>query len=212
MMNKLNEENSPKYKKYFAKIEKATKNVIDVLDTVKEVQAIESGKKEINLTPIDIAHTFENLTFTFQDKLDSKKVQLQLNNELPKGKTFLADPISFNTSVLNNLISNAIKFSQEGDLISVTISQSEDPNFVQISAKDQGIGIPEDIRKNLFRTNVKTSRKGTGGEDGTGFGMPIVKSFVDKFGGRIEVQSWPQDLFPDQHGTEFKIFLKAADS
>jgi len=89
-------------------------------------------------------------------------------------------------TVLRNLISNAIKFTQESGTVRVTAEQIED-NLVEISVADTGIGIkPEDINK-LFRVNIACTY-GTAGETGNGFGLVLCKELVEKCGGFIGVE------------------------
>ncbi|MBP9690017.1 MAG: HAMP domain-containing histidine kinase, partial [Bacteroidia bacterium] len=91
--------------------------------------------------------------------------------------------------VLNNLLTNAIKFSFRGGKIEV--STQVDTDNVTISVKDFGIGIPENIRGNLFDFFTKASRKGTNGEETHGLGLAITKQIVEAHKGKIWVESEP---------------------
>jgi signal transduction histidine kinase len=108
-------------------------------------------------------------------------------------------------TILRNLISNAIKFSESGKKISVIIDNHlEDDNYVVFSVKDQGVGMsPETIEK-LFRIDAKVSTKGTSGEPGTGLGLILCKEFIDKHSCRI----WAESVINE--GTEFKFTLPKA--
>lgn len=75
---------------------------------------------------------------------------------------------------------------------------------------DRGIGMPDDILNKIFDATASTSRPGTNNKQGIGFGMPIMKSYVEKCLGRVEVESKTIDHFPMDHGTCFRIFLKIA--
>jgi signal transduction histidine kinase len=77
-----------------------------------------------------------------------------------------------------------------------------------ITIKDSGIGMPDEIRHNVFKKDKQTSRIGTEGEKGTGFGMPLVKNYMEHFGGKIKVESKDIESFPDDHGTTFTIYFK----
>jgi len=72
---------------------------------------------------------------------------------------------------------------------------------------DPGIGIPKETLKRLFDLTSATSRPGTEGEEGTGFGMPLIKSFVEHYGGKIEVESKEQGDGAENHGTTIRIWL-----
>jgi signal transduction histidine kinase len=89
--------------------------------------------------------------------------------------------------VLNNLISNAVKFSQSGT--AVTVHAVAASGGVQIAVRDQGPGIPEGERGKLFQPFGKTSVRSTAGESSTGLGLAIVRKIVEGHGGRIWVES-----------------------
>lgn len=73
---------------------------------------------------------------------------------------------------------------------------------------DYGTGIPVNLKAVLFDIGKQTSREGTSGEIGTGYGMPLVKKFMEAYGGSIEVFSQEQTETSTNHGTEVKLILK----
>ena len=115
---------------------------------------------------------------------------------------------NWSTTVINNVVSNAIKFSRPKSEITVQ-SQALD-KFTVISVSDEGIGIPKAILDSLFAMNKSTSRPGTKGEKGTGFGMPLVKKYMELFGGDIIVDSKCQEDFPQDSGKTIKLKFKSA--
>lgn len=103
---------------------------------------------------------------------------------------------------LDNLISNAIKFSGKIDKIEITLK--DDEGAIAIGIKDYGIGIPKDLLPHIFDRFSKASRKGTRGEPSVGLGLSIVKQIVSKHKGEIEVNS------AEDKGTTFTIKVPAA--
>ncbi|MFC2104740.1 two-component regulator propeller domain-containing protein [Bacteroidota bacterium] len=97
-----------------------------------------------------------------------------------------ADREMINT-VIRNLLSNALKFSSEND--SIELETKKDNNHIEVSVKDQGVGISEENLKKLFRIDVKYKSVGTSGEKGTGLGLVLCKEFVEKNNGQINVES-----------------------
>lgn len=91
-------------------------------------------------------------------------------------------------SVVLNLLSNALKFSNRGTTILVKTGLTEE-NMVQVLVKDKGIGIPADILQNLFKIGEKTGRLGTAGERSSGLGLLLCKEFIEKHGGRLWIES-----------------------
>jgi len=92
-------------------------------------------------------------------------------------------------AILRNLISNALKFSFSGKKVEVIATQKEDT--VQITVKDQGVGMDTKSVETLFDPERKIKSKGTHNEEGTGLGLLIVKEFVEKSNGTIRVESVP---------------------
>ncbi|GAA4333704.1 hypothetical protein GCM10023149_40650 [Mucilaginibacter gynuensis] len=101
--------------------------------------------------------------------------------------------------MITNILSNAIKFSPVGGKIIVEVT--EQPKFVQIAIKDNGIGIPERIQDKVFNSFTDARRVGTSGETSTGLGLSICKQIVEKHNGKIWLKS------AEKQGTTFFIRL-----
>ena len=85
--------------------------------------------------------------------------------------------------------------------ITITIEHGND--FIDVTFADSGQGIEPDVLENIFRADIKTSKKGTHGEVGTGFGMPILYATLSDIGALIDVKSTPRKPGIIQHGTKF---------
>lgn len=111
-------------------------------------------------------------------------------------------------NILNNLLSNAIKFSQPGSTIHLRCHGQEN-GFIHLEVEDHGIGMDEKKVRTLFDQEKNTSSTGTGQETGLGFGMPLVKRYIDLFRGRVVVDSQPlRDEEPlASHGTRIHLYL-----
>jgi two-component system sensor histidine kinase VicK len=101
--------------------------------------------------------------------------------------------------VLDNLISNALKFSKEHHQLDVLLSRLDDYALVQV--KDQGLGISKEMLPHIFERFTKAGRKGLKGEKSTGLGLSIAKQIIEKHGGKISVES------EEGRGTTFSILL-----
>jgi signal transduction histidine kinase len=82
--------------------------------------------------------------------------------------------------------------------------------MVRLSVRDHGIGMPGGLLADLFDVRKTTSRPGTAGEKGTGFGMPLVRRLLTAYGGSIEVSSVDEDTGAADHGTEARLLLRRA--
>jgi signal transduction histidine kinase len=112
--------------------------------------------------------------------------------------TIFADTNMLNT-ILRNLISNAIKFTNEGGSVNISAQQTDSGTTITVS--DNGVGIAPEMLQKLFDNKVAYSTTGTAREKGTGLGLLICKEFVDKHGGKI----WVESQF--NKGSEFKFTL-----
>lgn len=179
-----------------------------ILDNAREYAAVESGKKAMTLVPTDLIAAFNESRLFLEAKLRAKKIELRIENHLASDSKVLAEPQSLGVHVLTNILSNAIKFSYEDSKIDVILSESD--GMAKITIRDYGQGIPQDLAEHIFSSSKVTSRAGTQGEKGTGFGLPIVKTYLERLQGTIEVTSKTVEESPLGHGTSFMIFLKKA--
>jgi signal transduction histidine kinase len=199
---------SEKAKRYASRIELGSRNIQEIIDSVRMLRAIEDGKKQLGLQPVEIKSILEKTRQTFLERLAQKNLELELEYPENEELRVLAEPVTLCNNVISNLVSNAIKFSYPSSKIRITTARQD--RKVMISISDSGIGIPPEMVKKLFCFNEKTNRQGTAGEPGTGYGMPVVKSFVELYNGEIEVTSIPEESDKSRHGTTFHISLVAA--
>ncbi len=181
-------------------------NIESILTHVKEMKALESGKKKLAVVEIKFSDAIYELAADFSEKLNSK--ELTLDWMPSEGKTlFVAEATSFHSSVLSNLLSNAIKFSERGSKIELRCREIN--GLTRIDVRDFGPGIPINLREHLFSPTHETNREGSEGERGTGFGMSIVQFYTNLYGGTIEFSTKTKDESLTDHGTTFSIILKS---
>jgi signal transduction histidine kinase len=181
-------------------------NGIGTIELVRQIRALEEGKIELALTSILLEPLIrESLTML---KSTFKKKDISFTLDVAGDITVSVEQISFNNSVLNNLLTNAVKFSERGAEVRIHATRTSE-GMIQLTISDDGIGMPESILGSLFNFQKSITRAGTSGESGTGFGMPLVEQFVRVFGGRIEVESRDIEDSPDDHGTDVVITLNA---
>jgi PAS domain S-box-containing protein len=117
----------------------------------------------------------------------ARKKQIEITVSIPDELEVFADNHMFDT-IIRNLISNAIKFTNIGGKVSVS-AKCNDDNSVEVKINDSGIGMTPELKNTLFHINKKTSRQGTEGEPSTGLGLLLCKEFIEKHGGKIWVDS-----------------------
>ncbi|NRA46644.1 MAG: HAMP domain-containing histidine kinase [Oligoflexales bacterium] len=190
--------------KNWQRVMRAVNTQEEMVNHVKTLEAISSGKSVMKLEPVSISKILEDARFIFDEQLKNKGISFVTLVKGAQDFFVKADEVSLQNQVFNNILSNAIKFSEAGSRITV-MAEKISQDQIRISICDEGIGIPEEIRKNLFSFTVHTSRTGTMGEKGTGFGMPLVKSFMDSYGGSIEIESKEKHADNKDHGTTFHL-------
>ncbi len=176
---------SPEQLEFLAIIENRSEFMLRLIDDLLDISRIESGRLELDLEQTDLLQLVRR-NVMLNDHLAAKKsikLALETDGDVP--------PLSVDAGkieqVLNNLISNAIKFSSPGAQIDVRLARVGDE--IVLSVRDQGPGIPAAELEKLFRPFQKTSVKSTSGEKSTGLGLAIARRIVEGHGGRISVES-----------------------
>jgi signal transduction histidine kinase len=170
------------------------KLITDILDSA----VVESTNLKLKIEILDIAEVVERLVV--ENSHSANKKQQEIIFSVDKDYEIEADPRWMREAV-DNLISNAIKYSPKNKIIYVSITGNQ--NKVQIRVKDEGPGLTTDDMKNLFNKFQRLSAKPTGGESSTGLGLSIVKEIVNLHQGKI----WAESEFG--HGSTFVIELNA---
>jgi len=159
--------------------------MLQVIDDSLNLDSIESGNLQLNRRPSNLRKLLEH-SVGLNAKLAWRKhvhVVLQIESALPK----LSLDEGKIEQVLNNLISNAVKFSQPGAAVEVR-AWTQDSGVI-VSVEDQGPGIPEAERAKLFQPYGRTSVRSTTGERSTGIGLTISQKIVEGHRGHIWVES-----------------------
>lgn len=159
--------------------------MLDLVNDLLDIAKIESGKLHLNLQETDLAVLVSQNVALNRALADKKNITLVLDvpDDLPP---LTVDPGKME-QVLNNLISNAIKYSYPGTTVSIRLARQGDS--VLLSVADEGQGIPADELGKLFQPFERTSVTTTAGEKSTGLGLVIVKRIVEGHHGKIWVES-----------------------
>lgn len=199
---------TPATEEYVDKAKRSQSAMEKIILEIKNIYGMKNKKIKAHLKPVGLEECFNDVSFIFAQKLEKKNINLVFNNQLSPNTKVLADQTTLTHSVLSNLVSNGLKFSYPNSNIEVTAK--EDPMGIVLEVKDQGPGIPENVIMSILSEEDLESSEGTAGEMGSGFGLSIVKSFVDSYGGQIEFDSRTLHTHPQDHGTSIKITLDRA--
>jgi PAS domain S-box-containing protein len=162
----------------------SSQKLYNLILNLLEWSRLQSGRFEMERTEIELSILIEEMKNIYSDSADSKKIEIE--TEIPENIVVFADKYMIET-VVRNLISNAIKFTNGGGKINIKADARGD--FVTISVIDNGVGISSKNIKDLFRIDEQFRRDGTANEKGTGLGLILCKEFVKKNNGIISVES-----------------------
>jgi signal transduction histidine kinase len=184
----------------------ASDSMLEITQNIRKMYAVSKGKANVDLSLTPLNSAVEYIQKLYSNDLEKKQLKLSYHFDRNAGLQLLVEPVSFNNQVLGNIISNAIKFSPPNSEISLTVYPVTQETFA-VEIKDNGIGIPKVLLPQLFDLTKKTTRVGTSGEPGTGFGMHIMKSFVEMYGGQVIVESIEADG-DGPSGSTIRLILK----
>ncbi|WP_413576044.1 sensor histidine kinase [Bdellovibrio sp. HCB290] len=185
------------------KMERAVNDINNLLHQVRHLKSVKDGKALMPLNPISIAIVLHEVMEKSEGFATQKGIKIAL--DLTRDKMIVnSERTILSNVVLANLISNAVKFSLPGDRIDLRAYPSESMAIIEI--QDYGIGMPENLLKKIFSLDAATTRSGTHGEKGTGYGMPLVKEYLTMMGGSIVITSQEVPVASHPRGT--KVVLK----
>ncbi len=187
-------------KQYSKIIHGSSRSAYQLLENLLDWSRVQTEQLKANPTVINVNELADDIIPLQNAAASAKNIKLvnTINNKLH----VLADRNMLNT-VVRNLVSNAIKYTEEGG--KVTFSASWKKDQVSIVIEDTGIGMTQETIENLFHPEKAQSTPGTAGEKGTGLGVIVSKEFVERNNGRLEVSSVPGK------GTIFTIHLPAKE-
>ena len=182
----LNEEQ----KGYLSSIKICSDNLMVIINDILDFSKIEAGKMTFEQVPFSINESIKHSIDLFQNKADEKSIQLvsDLDKNLPSA--LVGDPTRL-MQIINNLVSNAIKFTEKGEVrVLARVSELRDKKArITFEVKDSGIGIPEKSIDTIFESFTQASSDTTRKFGGTGLGLTIVKKLVELQGGQINIRS-----------------------
>ncbi len=184
LLNQISEKDYEGIDEYAKIIGQSSRRAMDLLTNLLDWSRAQTGRMEFNPENLDLADLIEEHKMLFDAIAGQKGITIK--KVLPHEISVFADRQMIST-VLRNLISNAIKFTKEGG--EVKISTEKRTNEILIFVSDNGIGISPERLEKLFRIDESDSTSGTNNEKGTGLGLILCKEFVENHGGKIWAES-----------------------
>ncbi|SFV56925.1 BarA sensory histidine kinase (= VarS = GacS) [hydrothermal vent metagenome] len=194
-------------KEFINIIENSSDNLLTIVNDILDLSKISANKMELEQVSFDLFEKIESAIETFAAKADEKDIELGIYITPTLSRNFIGDPTKL-SQVFTNLISNALKFTPDGGVITLFAEEVpvEDENekftTIRFAIKDSGIGISEEQKKNIFQAFTQADSSTSRKFGGTGLGLTISQAIIDYMGGRLDVNS------KENEGSEFFFSIK----
>ena len=189
---------------YLKKISTSSQHLLSLINDVLDMSRIESGKVKIEEKAVHLPDLVHDVRSIIQPNVAAKRLSLFIDTMDIEDEDIITDPLRLN-QILLNILSNAIKFTPTGGMISIRIAQKNGAPkgcvCCEFRIKDNGIGMSEEFQKHIFEEFSREESSTVSGIQGTGLGMSITKNIVDLMGGTIALTSEPGK------GSEFIVTL-----
>ncbi|MDM8564612.1 HAMP domain-containing sensor histidine kinase [Candidatus Halobeggiatoa sp. HSG11] len=183
-------------------IEQASRQMYYLVSNLLDVNAIESGKINLVITTIDLLPIIQALIIHYKPHTKAKQISLKLHS--PESKHLVLADQNMLYQILDNLISNAIKYSPMNKKIDIHVT--EELQMIRCEVKDEGPGLSELDQKKLFNKFTRLTAKPTADEHSTGLGLFIVKKLIEMMQGKV----WCESKL--ENGCKFIVTFPTGDS
>ncbi|MEZ5830818.1 MAG: ATP-binding protein [Dongiaceae bacterium] len=175
------------YAAYADDIHSSGKHLLSIINDILDLSKIEAGRYQLHIESVDLDETFEDCARLVRERAENAgvKVVREIDAATPR---LLADRRAVK-QVLINLLSNAIKFTPQGGQVTMTAKPGSGAGWASLSIADTGIGIPPEQIDNALSAFGQVDNPFTRSQEGTGLGLPIVKSLVELHGGQFAIES-----------------------
>ncbi len=198
-------DNPEQVQAYLSKITTSSNHLLSLINDVLDMSRIESGKVKIEEKETSLPEIMHDLKTIVQADIASKQLDFYIDTADVINEHILCDKLRLNQALLN-LLSNAMKFTKPGGIVSVRVLQKggapEGWAFYEFQIKDTGIGMSKEFLEHVFEPFERERTSTVSGIQGTGLGMAITKNIVDMMGGQISVVS------EEGKGTTFTVTLQ----
>ncbi len=165
------------------------KHLLGLLNNILDLSKIEAGKLELDKQTLLLPAFLTDVYFLMQGAAIDKNLKLRIDAPDPLPTTVYTDPMRLR-QVLLNLMGNAIKFTQSGEVVlAINWVVNNDKKTLRFSVKDTGVGISEDVLADIFKPFVQSKNTESYSSGGTGLGLTISQQLIERLGGVIDVVS-----------------------
>lgn len=174
---------------YLEKITDSGRQLLGLINDILDMSRLEQGKVVLDDRQFDLQVCIESCAAPFRVQAEEEGKDFVTGFEI-RSAMVLGDPFRI-SQIMNNLLSNAFKFTQKGDTVAVEVKQLSFREQIkyQIVVRDTGLGMSKEFLPKIFEPYARETRFSAGQVMGTGLGMPIVKNLVTQMSGQIQVES-----------------------
>ena len=184
--------NKAKVIEYADKIDISSQHLLGIINDVLDMSKIEAGKTVFKYTDFSILDFITELNTIFHSQIDEKNQTLTIIKENIRHEWVNGDQVHL-MQIFSNLVSNAVKYTQEGGKIQFLVEECETKSSVyakyRFLVRDNGMGMSADFKDTIFDAFTRAESSMTNKIQGTGLGMAITKNLVEAMGGTIDVES-----------------------
>jgi two-component system sensor histidine kinase/response regulator len=174
---------------YANMIRDSASSLLGIINDILDFSKVEAGKVQLELCDLDLVQVVEGAAELLAEKAHQKKLALVTFIQPQLERSLRGDPTRLRQIILN-LVSNAIKFTETGEVfIHVMSERKNDAEHVKIIIKDSGIGIPKDVQEEIFSPFIQADNSVSRKYGGTGLGLSICQKLVELMGGEIGLES-----------------------
>ena len=198
-------DNKTQVQDYLSKILTSSNHLLSLINDVLDMSRIESGKVKIEEKEVSLPDIMHDLKTIVQADVKSKQLEFYIDTLDVVNEMIICDKLRLN-QVLLNILSNAMKYTKPGGMVSVRVIQTSEAqdNYAsyEFRVKDTGIGMSPEFLKHVFEPFEREQTATVSGIQGTGLGLAITKNIVDMMGGTITVES------EEKKGSEFIVTFR----
>jgi len=170
-------------------IDRSVVSMREILGGARLLYALDRGLAEAGTPVANLDQVVAEVATLLAGPLSDKALRLEINQASLSGTQVAGDPAVLIHHVLGNVLANAIKFSRMRSVIRVHMVADDHRGMVELVVRDQGIGMPVEIASALFSQPRTTTRVGTAGERGSGFGLQLARAFIARYGGDLHIET-----------------------
>ena len=183
---------TPKQADYVKKIQRSAHSLLGIINDILDFSKIEAGKMQMESVDFSLDEVLDNVSTVVGVKVHEKELEFLMDTPHDVPMALVGDPLRLG-QVLINLCNNAVKFTQEGEIVISTrvVEKEEESVTLQFCVRDTGVGLTEEQKGKLFQAFSQADTSTTRKYGGTGLGLTISKRLVNMMGGEIWVESEP---------------------